>query len=186
VQPEEVNVLTSSVEGAMRIQHHVPLGLLLGGLLSVIPSPVSAQTTATGVGLPYVWIHKHTGIIQEPINTAEMYEGVNKIAVALGMDGARKTKVYRMEAVENMERGMPVVVHSEVSDDQTMSAAGRLTSVDRVHGKIGVKYDDGRTETLRVSQHSTAGTLNAEGRRVIVYSSNKSGQQVVQYFKRKS
>jgi hypothetical protein len=170
----------------MRIQHHVPLGLLLGGLLSVFASPVAAQTTATGVGLPYVWIHGHTGIIQEPINTAEMYAGVNKIATALGMDGPRNKKVYRMEAVSNLERDMPIVVHYEASDDQTMSAAGRVTSVDRVNGRIGVMYDDGRTETLRVSQHSTAGTLNADGRRVIVYSTNKSGQHVAQYFKRKS
>jgi hypothetical protein len=170
----------------MRIRHHLSLGLLLGGLLSLIPSLAAAQTTATGVGLPYVWIHKHTGIIQEPINTAEMYEGVNRIAVALGMDGPRNRKVYRMEAVQNMERGMPVVVHYETTDDQTMSAAGRVTSVDRVNGRIGVTYDDGTTETLRVSQHSTAGTLKADGRRVIVYASNKSGQQVAQYFKRKS
>jgi hypothetical protein len=173
----------------MHIQHKT-LGLLLGGLLSMIASPVLAQTTATGVGLPYVWIHKHTGIIQEPINTAQMYDGVNKIAVLLGMDGPRNRKVYRMEAVGNMERGMPVVVHymDETAPNSVGTAEGKVTSVDRVNGRIGVKFDDGRTETLRVAQRSTAnsGTLEVKGRRVVVYSSNKSGQQVVQYFKRKS
>jgi len=173
----------------MRIQHHIPLGLFLGGLLSMIALPVAAQTTATGVGRAYVPIHGHTGIIQEPINTAQMYDGVNRIAVKLGLGGSRTTKVYRMEAVGNLERGMPVVVHSELKDDEVVATdEGRITSVDRVHGKVGVKYDDGRTEMLRVTQHSTAdsGTLEVKGHRVVVYSSNKSGQQVVQYFKRKS
>jgi hypothetical protein len=185
----------------MRFQH-TALGLLVGGLLSMIAPPAGAQTTATGVGLPYIWIHKHTGIIQEPINTAEMYDGVNRIAVKLGMDGNRNRKVYRMEAVGNLERGMPVVVHYEAKDDDVAgnasanqtppdgvaTAVGKVTSVDRVRGKIGVKYNDGRTEMLRVTQHSTghSGTLEVKGRRVIVYSSNKSGQQEVQYFKRKS
>jgi hypothetical protein len=184
----------------MRIQHHSPLGLILGGLLSMIALPVAAQTTATGVGRSYIPIHNHTGIIQEPINTAQTYDGVSRIARKLGMGGSRNTKVYRMEAVDNMERGMPVVVHSELKDDdvggrvgQTLSNdvatdEGKITSVDRVHGKIGVKYTDGRTEMLRVSQHpaATSGTLEVKGHRVIVYSSNKSGQQVVQYFKRKA
>jgi hypothetical protein len=174
----------------MHIQQRVSLGLLLGGLLSVLPAPASAQTTATGVGLPYVWIHRHTGMIQEPINTTQMYDGVNRIAVLLGMDGKRNSKVYRMEAVGNMERGMPVVVHAvdPAGPNGVATAEGKVTSVDRVNGRIGVKYTDGSTETLRVTQHAvgTSGTLEVKGRRVVVYSSNKSGQQVVQYFKRKS
>jgi hypothetical protein len=175
----------------MRIQHHIPLGLLLGGLLSAIASPAAAQTTATGVGLPYVWIQGHTGIIQEKINTDQMYAGVNRILDTLGVGGTRSTKLYRMDALESMgvERGMPVVVHSAVKDAGGLASTdGRVTSVDRVHGRITVQYRDGRSEKLRLTQHSAtnAGTLEAKGRRVIVYSSNKSGQQTAQYFKRKS
>ena len=70
------------------------------------------------------------------------------------------------------------------------SAKGQVASVDRVHGKIAVRYADGRIDRLRLmtprSAAAQAGTLQAKGRRVIVYSSNKSGQQVAQYFKRKS
>lgn len=170
----------------MRFQHKA-LGPLLGGLLSTIAAPAAAQSA---VSAPYVWIHGHTGMIQEPINTAQMYEGVNRIAVAIGMGEKRNTKLYRMEAVQNIERGMPIVVQYAPTDDNATSVAtaeGEVTSVDRVHGRIGVKYDDGRSETLRVSQHSTtgSGTLEVTDRRVIVYSSTKSGQQVFQYFKRK-
>jgi hypothetical protein len=172
------------------MKHTIPLGLLLGGLLSMIASPAAAQTTATGVGRSNIPIQGHTGMIQEPINTAQMYDGVNRIAVALGMNGRRNTKVYRMEAVENMERGMPVTVNyfDQAGPNGVATAEGKLTSVDRVKGRIGVKYTDGSTETLRVAQNpvGTSGTLGVKGRQVIVYSSNKSGQQVVQYFKRKS
>jgi hypothetical protein len=174
----------------MHIQERVSLGLLLGGLLSVFPAPASAQTTATGVGRSNIPIQGHTGIIQEPINTAQMYDGVNRIARLIGMSGRRNTKVYRMDAVGNMEHGMPVVVHSvdPAGPNGVATAEGKVTSVDRVNGRIGVKYTDGSTETLRVAQHAvgTSGTPEVKGRRVVVYSSDKSGQQVVQYFKRKS
>ena len=95
-----------------------------------------------------------------------------------------------MEAVGNMERGTPVVVNyvDQAGPNGVGAAEGKVTSVDRVKGRIGVKYADGSTETLRVTQNpvGTSGTLGVKGRQVIVYSSNKSGQQVVQYFKRKS
>lgn len=172
----------------MRFQH-TALGLLFGGLLTMIASPAVAQTA--GVGRPYVWIHGHTGMIQEPINTAEMYAGVNRIATAIDLGAKRNAKVYKMEAVGNIERGMPVTVQYEPNDDDAANVVtvdGTVTSVDRVHGRIGVTYIDGGTETLRVTEHSasSSGTLEVKGRRVVVISSNKSGQQVVQYFKRKS
>ena len=180
----------------MRFQHKT-LGLLLGGLLSTIASPAVAQSAA-GFGSPYVPINGHTGIIQEPINTAVMYEGVNRIAVALNLAKDRNTKVYKMEAVGNIERGMPITVQyapkdslasaiDPVSPDGIATAEGKVTSVDRVRGRIGVKYADGRTEMLRITEHGapSSGTLEVKGKRVIVTTSNKSGQPVVQYFKRK-
>ena len=152
----------------------------------MIASPAAAQTTATGVGRANIPIQGRTGIIQEPINTAQMYDGVNRIAVALGMGSSRTVKLYRMDAVEDMERGMPVVVHYETNGDQIASAEGRLTSVDRARGHIAIQYSDGRIDKLRVTHHPPSGTLHAEGRRVIVYSPDKSGQQLeARYFKRK-
>jgi hypothetical protein len=179
----------------MRFQHKT-LGLLLGGLLSTIASPAVAQHAA-GFGSPYVPIHGHTGIIQEPWNTDQTYEGVNKIAVALGAGRPRHAKVYKMEAVGNIERGMPVTVQyapeslasaiDPIDSSGVAVAEGRITSVDRVHGRIGVKYNDGRSETLRVTEHTVpnSGTLEVKGKRVVVSTSNQSGQPVVQYFKRK-
>jgi hypothetical protein len=179
----------------MRLQHNA-LALLFGGLLlSMIASPAVAQNPGPGVGRPYVPIQGHTGIIQERINTNEMYDGVNRIATALDLASRKNAKVYKMEAVGNIERGMAVTVQYEPSDgnpanviDGVATEEGRVTSVDRVRGRIGVKYTDGRSETLRVTEHATpsSGTLEVKGKRVIVSSSSKSGQPVVQYFKRKS
>lgn len=178
----------------MRLQHST-LGLLFVGLLSMIASPALAQTGAAGFGRPYVPIEGHTGIIQEPINTAVMYAGVNRIANALDLASRKNAKVYKMEAVGNIERGMPITVQYEPTDDNAANVVngvaieeGRVTSVDRVNGRIGVKYNDGRMETLRVTEHPTpsSGTFEVKGKRVLVSSSNKSGQPVVQYFKRKS
>ena len=177
----------------MRLQHST-LGLLFVGLLSMIASPALAQTGAAGFGRPYVPIQGHTGIIQEPINTTEMYDGVNRIATALDLASRKNAKVYKMEAVGNIERGMPITVQYEPTDNAAnvvngvATEEGTVTSVDRVHGRIGVKYDDGRTETLRVTERYTpsSGTLEVKGKRVIVSSSTRSGQRVVQYFKRKS
>lgn len=167
---------------------HVTLELLFGGLLLTFASSAAAQNAA-GFGTPFVPIHGHTGIIQEPINTTEMYAGVNRIADLVGLDGKRQAKVYKMEAVGTIERGMPVTVQYE--DDAAngvATAEGRVTSVDRVRGRIGVTYTDGRSETLRVTEHPapSSGTFEVKGKRVVVSSSNKSGQRVVQYFKRKS
>jgi hypothetical protein len=178
----------------MRLQHRT-LGLLFVGLLSMIASPALAQTGAAGFGRPYVPIEGHTGIIQEPINTAVMYEGVNRIATALDLASRKNAKVYKMEAVGNIERGMPITVQYAPTDDNAANVVdgvateeGKVTSVDRVRGRIGVKYTDGRTETLRVTEHAapSSGTFEVKDKRVVVSSFNKSGQPVVQYFKRKS
>ena len=178
----------------MRLQQST-LGLLFVGLLSMIASPALAQTGAAGFDRPYVPIEGHTGIIQEPINTAVMYEGVNRIATALDLASRKNAKVYKMEAVGNIERGMPVTVQYAPTDDNAPNVVdgvateeGKVTSVDRVRGRIGVRYTDGRTETLRVTEHAApnSGTFEVKDKRVVVSSLNKSGQPVVQYFKRKS
>ena len=178
----------------MRLQHRT-LGLLFVGLLSMIASPALAQTGAAGFGRPYVPIEGHTGIIEEPMNTAVMYEGVNRIATALDLASRKNAKVYKMEAVGNIERGTPVTVQYSPADDNAANVVdgvateeGKVTSVDRVRGRIGVKYTDGRTETLRVTDHAApnSGTFEVKDKRVVVSSFNKSGQPVVQYFKRKS
>jgi hypothetical protein len=130
-----------------------------------------------------------------------MYDGVDRILEKLGVKST--TKLYRMDALAGLEHGMPVVVDSVVKDDEhtvntidqtgsggLTSAKGQVASVDRVHGKIAVRYADGRIDRLRLmtprSAAAQAGTLQAKGRRVIVYSSNKSGQPVALYFKRKA
>jgi hypothetical protein len=177
----------------MRIQHSinlpVTLGLLLGGLLAVSSSTASAQTSATGVGRSFVPIHGLTGTFQEPINTKQMYDGVNKILVKAGAAAKRPAKIRGTEALENLDRGTPVVVHYELDRDgpnEVKSAEGVVTSIDRVHRRIGVQYSDGSIETLRLSSRAVeeAELLQVKGRRVVVSYSDDSGQKIAQSFKR--
>jgi len=175
----------------MRIQQdiNIALGLLLGGLLSVYSSPAAAQTTATGVGRSFVPIHGRTGIVQQPINSKQMYDGVNKILVKAGAGAKRPSKTRGAEGLENLDRGMPVVVHYEIDRDgpnEVKSAEGVVTSIDRVHGRIGVRYADGAIETYRLSHRAVdeAEALQVKGRRVVVSYSDDSGEKVAQSFKR--
>jgi len=175
----------------MRVQQQIPLGLLLGGLLAVYSSPATAQTTATGVGRSFVPIHGLTGIVQEPVNTKQMYDGVNKILVKAGAGARRPSKLRGAEALADLDRGAAVVVHYEIDRDgpnDVKSAEGVVTSIDRVHGRIGVRYGDGTIETYRLSHHALdeaeAGALQVKGRRVVVSYSDDSGEKVAQSFKR--
>jgi hypothetical protein len=175
----------------MRVQQVIPLGLLLGGWFVVSPPAAAAQSTATGVGRPYVPIHGHTGIVQEPFNTKQMYDGVNRILVKAGAAAKRPAKVQGTEALENLDRGAAVIVHYELDrdgPDEVKSAEGVVTSVDRVHRRIAVQYQDGSIETLRLSDHAVeeAESLEVKGRHVIVSYSDDAGQKIAQSFKRKS
>src|SRR4029077_3770430 len=101
----------------MSVQRYVLLWLVLGGLISLHAPSAEAQTSATGAGRSFVPIHGHTGMIQEPINTKQMYDGINRILVKAGAGAKEPTKVRGTEALENLDRGTPVVVHYEIDRD---------------------------------------------------------------------
>jgi len=176
----------------MRIQQdislHIALGALLGGLLAV-SSTAAAQTTATGVGRSFVPIHGLTGVLQEPINSKQMYDGINKILVKAGAGAKKPAKIRGTEALESLDRGMPIVVHYELDRDgpnEIKSADGVVTSIDRVHRRIAVQYADGSIETLRLSDRAVeeAESLEVKGRHVVVSYSDDSGQKIARSFKR--
>src|SRR5580765_236015 len=102
----------------------------------------------------YVPLHGHTGIIQEPMNTKQTYDGVNRILVKLRAGATRPEKARGTEALASLDRGTSVVVHYEIDQDgpnEVKSAEGVVTSIDRVHRRIAVQYADGSIETLRLS-----------------------------------
>ena len=103
-------------------------------------------------------------------------------------DGDIAAELWEVDDLRFLE--ISVVTDDEHAVNTVDQTKGQVASVDRVHGKIAVRYADGRIDRLRLmtprSAAAGAGTLQAKGRRVIVYSSNKSGQQVALYFKRKA
>ena len=104
------------------------------------------------------------------------------------------------DELNGLLRGMTVVVHysgtgqsataheiDRLDGDGREVAEGRVTSIDRTRGEIKVRHDDGRTETLklsnRVSRH--VGRDTTPNARVVVYYTNRKGVKEVHYFKRK-
>ena len=64
---------------------------------------------------------------------------------------------------------------------------GRVSSIDRGRGEIKVRRDDGRTETLKLSNRVSrnVGRDTTPNTRVIIYYTNNKGVREVHYFKRK-
>ena len=99
-----------------------------------------------------------------------------------------------------LTRGTRVVVHysgtgqsatvqeiDRLDADGLEVTEGRVTSIDRARGEIKVRLDDGRTETLRLSNRVSRNVSRdtTPNTRVIVYYTNNKGVKEVHYFKTK-
>ena len=153
------------------------LGSLLG--LLVFASIAAAQSPI------YVPIGGFTGTISPAINVDEFYDGANKILekVGDGLDNGRKapSRVDDDGVLEHMRPGTAVAVSYLVNGIQSSGESGLnegvITSVDRRKEEIAIRYTNGETDLLRLTEHpSHAG-------RVIVYYPDASGQKIPYYFK---
>jgi hypothetical protein len=105
------------------------------------------------------------------------------------------------DELTGLERGMTVVVHySGTGPSRTVQeidrldgeglevAEGHVASIDRVRGEIKIRFDDGRTETLGLSNRVSrnVGRHTSANTRVVVYYTNNKGVKEVHYFKKKS
>jgi hypothetical protein len=118
----------------------------------MIAAPVAAQGPRPASGDRTLRFRVTPESFKNP-STRRRCDGVNRIAEKLGLKGrGSSAKAYRIEALDIIDHGTPVVVHSAVKDDDEqgagtidqsgsgdlMSAKGRVTSIDRVHGNIAV------------------------------------------------
>jgi hypothetical protein len=172
------------------------------GLLSAIGSvPLAAQSP------PPV-----RGTIALEGTMTKFYRGVNALVVTT-IDGAEH--VYRFAkglvvhggkgsgpaAVEARPPGARVVVHyridgaeeaveeiDRVADEGLAVAGGVLVRLDRHRKSITLKLDDGRTETLPLTDRAASETGDsvddAGATRVTVYYAVELGHKVVHYFKK--
>lgn len=104
------------------------------------------------------------------------------------------------DELAGLSRGTRVVVHysgtgqsatvqeiDRLDADGLEVTEGRVTSIDRARGEIKVRLDDGRTETLRLSNRVSrnVGRDTTPNTRVVVYYTNNKGVKEVHYFKTK-
>jgi len=162
----------------------------------------STLAVAQRAGVP---IHGVTGTLALPGNVDKIYDGLNTLIVkaADGTDHVihvtKDTHVHGAEALSNVQRGTPVVVHYTVKNNEPSvdeidclgpeglpSTEGTVTAVDRVRKTITVKYSGGEIERLRLTHHAAIENGTIKGNRVVVYYTNEAGQKVAHYFKRKS
>jgi hypothetical protein len=190
--------------------HRVAAGVgcaaaLTAGLLLFLPMAVDAQNRPP---------------LQEPIalegTIKQFYRGANVVIVTTmdGMEhvyqftknlivhGGRKPGV---DAFEGLRDGTTVVIHFTESgphaaaeeidllgDEGLKMTEGVVADIDRRKKEITIRYGNGRTETLqmtdRVAAESVAGIEESseEAAHVVIYYTDESGRKVAHYFKKGS
>ena len=158
--------------------------------------------------------------LQEPIalegTMKQFYRGANVIIVTT-MDGVEHVYQFTknlvvhggrkpgVDALEGLRDGTTVVIHYTengphaaaeeidlLGDEGLKMTEGVVTDIDRGKKEITVKYANGRTETLhmtdRVAAESGAGIekSNGEAAHIVIYYADESGRKVAHYFKKVS
>jgi hypothetical protein len=165
----------------MLMQSGYRLGLLVLGSLLIVAAPSAGQDPL------HPPIEGLTGVIGLTWNIDKFYSDVNKTLEKIGDgvdSGARRTpsKVDADGVLERMRPGTAVAVGYMVngiqaSADEARLNEGIITSVDRRKDEITIRYADGDTDSLRLTQHPS------HKGRVIVYYPDASGQKIPYYFK---
>lgn len=136
------------------------------------------------------------------VTTVDGMEHVYHFAKNLVVHGGKDTGI---DALEGLREGNTVVVHYTVSGNQEIAqeidrlgdegleiTEGKVTRIDRKRKEITIKFDNGTTETLRMTDRANAessDTLDqagAEGTKIIVYYADEAGRKVAHHFRKVS
>jgi hypothetical protein len=160
----------------------------LCGLIVLGGSPVRAQTPPP--------IHGVTGTIATDATIKSEHKAANTILVKTedGVEHAYRavtgSAARGKHALGDLAPGTTVVVHyrsdrADVTTDRTSgltTTEGIATKIDRSRQEIAVRYDDGRTETLKLTTApADASDINPE-MRIVAYTSRDTSQKVARYF----
>jgi len=110
-----------------------------------------------------------------------------------------------MDALEGLREGSTVVVHYTVSeakasareidrigDEGLKTTEGVVTRIDRGRKRITIRFVDGKSETLRLTDRAAAEAAKdvdqaaTDAMKVIVYYSDEAGRKVAHFFKKAS
>lgn len=140
----------------------------------------------------------------------KLYQAANAVVVTT-VDGVEHVYHFTKDLVVHggkgsdplggLREGSTVVVHytvngadatafeiDSVGEDGLQATEGTVTRIDRGRRQVTVRYDNGRTETFRLTPRAAAeqtpGGSPTANTRVVVYYSTQSGEKVAHYFER--
>jgi hypothetical protein len=181
-------------------------GLIFIGLLPGASSPALAQSLPPPTPMPQSQVVEGT--------MKKFYRAANTVLIAT-VDGAEHVYHFAADlvvhggkgtgpdALESLQEGAEVVVHytiagdeaaateiDRVGDDGLAITEGIVARVDRRGKQITIRFYDGKTETLRLTDRAAAEAgpefdrADAGPTRVVVYYKNEAGQKVAHFFKK--
>ena len=179
---------------------------LLGGFVLAASVMLSGQTQPAPVGVQ--------GNVTLEGTTKEVY-GATNIVIVKTIDGVEHAFHYTkdllmhggkgsgVDALRGLEPGSTVVVHyttanaqdtaleiDRVGEKGLKTTEGVVARVDRARKEITIKYTNGKTETLQLTDRAAAeaGTdvdaASGGATKVVVYYSDDGGRKVAHYFKK--
>ena len=165
-----------------------------------VPAPLAAQSPPPIQGtmaLEGTMTKFYRGVNALVVTTIDGAEHVYHFAKGLVVHGA---KASGPDAFEGLEPGVKVVVHyridgaeesveeiDRIADEGLKVTEGAVVRLDRRRQEIVLKFADGRTETLRLTDRVASETddgIDTGAARVTVYYSDESGRKVAHYVKK--
>jgi len=175
--------------------------MVMGLLAAGVPAPLAAQSPPPVQGtmaLEGTMTKFYRGVNALVVTTIDGAEHVYHFAKGLVVHGA---KASGPDAFEGLEPGVKVVVHyridgaeesveeiDRVADEGLKVTEGAVVRLDRGRQEIVLRFPDGRTETLRLTDrvvNETDDGINDRGAtKVTVYYTDESGHKVAHYVKK--
>ena len=175
-------------------------GLVLGVSITMrAQSPPPAQGTIALEGTMKKFYRAANTII---VTTIDGVEHVYHFTKDLLVHGGKGRGV---DALQGLREGNTVVVHytvegveesareiDRVGDEGLKVTEGVVTRIDRGRKQITIRFDNGKTETLRLTDRAAADAGKdvdqggAGATKVIVYYSDEAGRKVAHFFKKTS
>jgi hypothetical protein len=181
------------------------LGALVVVLVAGVSTPLSAQSpppvqgTVALEGTMKKFYRAANVVI---VTTIDGVEHAYRFAKDLVVHGGKGPGV---DALEDLREGTTVVIH--YASDEAEPAAreidvvgseglsvteGKVMRIDRRRQQITVRYDNGKTETFRLTSRAVAEApadvdhAGTNAAKVVIYYSDERGQKIVHFFKKVS
>jgi phage baseplate assembly protein gpV len=153
-------------------------------------------------------IHGLTGTIATEATIKEEHKAGNKIVVATEdgaehvYDAAKDLVVHGgKNPLADLKPGTTVVIHytpdntvheiDRVGENGLSVTEGVVSKIDRGKKEIAIRYDNGKTETLQLTERAAVDAgqalknIPAGSTRVVVYYSNEAKGKIAHYFRQK-